>query len=223
MDSAPGMCPAAYSSAGRTSMTVAVPALTRSSSCSRVRWSVSSGPEVGGAGLVGGGPVGAGDLLQQRVQGGDVVADETVVDAHAVAAGGDESGLPEGLQVGGGGGQAESGGLGEGVDAALALGEQVEQFQAFAVGQPMRSGRWAWRISCSSSRVRSMWPSVSASMTTTSAIDSRQGSSLEWCSYGPTKTTGLPRALDSVRAGETPMPGGGGVVAGRRSSRKATS
>jgi hypothetical protein len=129
------MWPAAYSSVGRTSMTVAVPALTRSSSCSRVRWSVSSGPEVGGAGLVGGGPVGAGDLLQQRVQGGDVVADETVVDAHAVAAGGDESGLPEGLQVGGGGGQAESGGLGEGVDAALALGEQVEQFQAFAVGQ----------------------------------------------------------------------------------------
>jgi hypothetical protein len=27
-------------------------------------------------------------------------------------------------------------------------------------------------------------------MTTTSATDSRQGSSLEWCSYGPRKTTG---------------------------------
>ena len=37
---------------------------------------------------------------------------------------------------------------------------------------------------------RSMWPSASSPMTTTSAIDSRQGSSLEWCSYGPTKTTG---------------------------------
>ena len=35
-----------------------------------------------------------------------------------------------------------------------------------------------------------MWPSASSWITTTSAIDSRQGSSLEWCSKGPMKTTG---------------------------------
>ena len=39
-------------------------------------------------------------------------------------------------------------------------------------------------------RPRSTWPCRSAPITTTSAIDSRHGSSLEWCSYGPTKTTG---------------------------------
>ncbi len=31
---------------------------------------------------------------------------------------------------------------------------------------------------------------MSSPIRTTSAADSRQGSSLEWCSYGPTKTTG---------------------------------
>jgi len=35
-----------------------------------------------------------------------------------------------------------------------------------------------------------MWPSASSGITTTSAIDSRQGSSLEWCSNGPMNTTG---------------------------------
>ena len=37
---------------------------------------------------------------------------------------------------------------------------------------------------------RSMWPSASSAISTTVAIDSRHGSSLEWCSYGPTNTTG---------------------------------
>ena len=55
---------------------------------------------------------------------------------------------------------------------------------------PMRSGRPAWRPSSSSSWPRSMWPSASSRITTTSAIDSRQGSSLEWCSNGPVNTTG---------------------------------
>jgi hypothetical protein len=35
-----------------------------------------------------------------------------------------------------------------------------------------------------------MSPSLSSPITTTSQMDSRQGSSLEWCSYGPMKTTG---------------------------------
>ena len=35
-----------------------------------------------------------------------------------------------------------------------------------------------------------MWPSRSSGMVTTSAIDSRQGSSFEWCSKGPMNTTG---------------------------------
>ena len=33
-----------------------------------------------------------------------------------------------------------------------------------------------------------MWPSASCGITTTSAIDSRQGNSLEWCSNGPMNT-----------------------------------
>ena len=59
-----------------------------------------------------------------------------------------------------------------------------------AENEPIRSGRSACAASSASSRSRSMWPSASSGMTTTSAIDSRQGSSLEWCSYGPMKTTG---------------------------------
>lgn len=47
---------------------------------------------------------------------------------------------------------------------------------------PISSGRSAYRRSSASRRARSMWPSASASITTTSATDSRQGSSLEWCS-----------------------------------------
>ena len=35
-----------------------------------------------------------------------------------------------------------------------------------------------------------MWPSRSSGIVTTSQIDSRQGSSFEWCSNGPMKTTG---------------------------------
>ena len=55
---------------------------------------------------------------------------------------------------------------------------------------PMRSGRSAWRTSSRSSWARSMRPSASSWMVTTSAMDSRHGSSLEWCSYGPMNTTG---------------------------------
>jgi hypothetical protein len=58
---------------------------------------------------------------------------------------------------------------------------------------PIR-GRPAWRTSWASSSARSMWPSASSPMATTSAADSRQGSRLEWCSNGPTSTTGRGRA-----------------------------
>ncbi len=55
---------------------------------------------------------------------------------------------------------------------------------------PIFSGRPAWRSSSASRWRRSRRPSASSRMTRSSAIDSRQGSSLEWCSYGPTNTTG---------------------------------
>ena len=63
---------------------------------------------------------------------------------------------------------------------------------------PIRSGRSAWRPSSSSSWARSTWPSASSRITTTSAIDSRQGSSLEWCSNGPMNTTG--RSVGGIRS-----------------------
>ena len=59
-----------------------------------------------------------------------------------------------------------------------------------AENAPISCGRSRCRSSSASSWTRSMWPSASSSMVTTSAIDSRHGSSLEWCSYGPMNTTG---------------------------------
>ena len=47
---------------------------------------------------------------------------------------------------------------------------------------PIRSGRPAWRTSSASRRARSIRPSASSGIVMTSAIDSRQGSSLLWCS-----------------------------------------
>ncbi len=52
------------------------------------------------------------------------------------------------------------------------------------------SGRAAYFSSWVRRSASSMPPSGSWWMTTTSAIDSRHGISLEWCSYGPTNTTG---------------------------------
>lgn len=75
--------------------------------------------------------VGLGDLAQEAVEGADVVAGEALVDPYAFAAAGDEPGLLEGLQVRRGGGQVQSGRLGERVDRALTLRRQVEQSQAF--------------------------------------------------------------------------------------------
>ena len=71
---------------------------------------------------------------------------------------------------------------------------------------PMRNGRSARQTSAVSSSARSMPPSRSSPMVTTSAIDSRQGSSLEWCSYGPTNTTG--RSLGGMRSSSRPRPAG---------------
>ena len=56
--------------------------------------------------------------------------------------------------------------------------------------EPILSGRSAYVSSSAASWAWSMCPSASSRMVTTSAIDSRQGSSLEWCSKGPMKTTG---------------------------------
>ena len=47
---------------------------------------------------------------------------------------------------------------------------------------PTFSGRSAWRRSSASSCARSIRPSASSAIVTTSALDSRHGSSLEWCS-----------------------------------------
>jgi hypothetical protein len=55
---------------------------------------------------------------------------------------------------------------------------------------PTSSGRPAWRSSSASSPARSTWPFRSSPTATTSAADSRQGSRFEWCSNGPTNTTG---------------------------------
>ncbi len=59
-----------------------------------------------------------------------------------------------------------------------------------AENEPMSSGRcWCVRSALSSAST-SMWPSASSGICTTSAIDSRHGSSLEWCSNGPMNTAG---------------------------------
>ena len=59
-----------------------------------------------------------------------------------------------------------------------------------AENEPIRSGRSAYSRSAASSCARSIRPSWSSPIATTSAIDSRHGSSFEWCSYGPMNTTG---------------------------------
>jgi hypothetical protein len=55
---------------------------------------------------------------------------------------------------------------------------------------PILSGRSAYFFSSCSRCASDTCPSESSSMTTTSAIDSRHGSSFEWCSNGPMNTTG---------------------------------
>jgi hypothetical protein len=55
---------------------------------------------------------------------------------------------------------------------------------------PILSARSSCEASVRSSAARSILPSTSSGIVTRSAIDSRQGSSLLWCSYGPMKTTG---------------------------------
>ena len=59
-----------------------------------------------------------------------------------------------------------------------------------AENEPISSGRSACSSSRSRRSSRSTPPSLSSLMVTTSAIDSRQGISLEWCSNGPMNTTG---------------------------------
>ena len=59
-----------------------------------------------------------------------------------------------------------------------------------AENEPIRSGRAAYRRSSSARCEVSMCPWASARIRTTSAIVSRQEISFEWCSNGPTKTTG---------------------------------
>ena len=48
--------------------------------------------------------------------------------------------------------------------------------------EPIRSGRSAYSFRVLRSWSRSMWPSASCGIVTTSAIVSRHGISLEWCS-----------------------------------------
>ena len=55
---------------------------------------------------------------------------------------------------------------------------------------PMSSGRSACSTRRCSSTCVSMWPSRSSGIVMTSQIDSRHGSSFEWCSNGPMNTTG---------------------------------
>ena len=59
-----------------------------------------------------------------------------------------------------------------------------------AENEPIFSGRSAYSRRAASSRARSIRPSWSSPIVITSTTDSRHGSSFEWCSYGPMKTTG---------------------------------
>ena len=91
--------------------------------------------EVGAGGGLDVGQVGAGHRPQQRQQLGDVGAGQPVVDLGAVAAGGHQVGRLQGLQMRRRGGQAELAGAGQGIDGALALGQQVQQLQALSAAQ----------------------------------------------------------------------------------------
>ena len=71
---------------------------------------------------------------------------------------------------------------------------------------PIRSGRSRKRLSRARRSSVSMPPSRSSPMATTSAADSRHGSSLEWCSYGPTRTTGRSRSGTGDRPGRLGSP-----------------
>jgi hypothetical protein len=63
-----------------------------------------------------------------------------------------------------------------------ALSETMPVTFEAAENEPILRGRAAYSCRRSRRTEREMWPSRSCGMTTTSAIDSRQGSSLEWCS-----------------------------------------
>jgi hypothetical protein len=59
-----------------------------------------------------------------------------------------------------------------------------------ALNEPILTGRAAYSSRAATSAWTSTCPSASSGIVTTSAIDSRHGSSLLWCSKGPMKTTG---------------------------------
>ena len=65
-----------------------------------------------------------------------------------------------------------------------------------AENEPIFSGRSSCSLRAASSRATSIRPSWSSGITTMSASDSRHGSSLLWCSYGPMNTTGRSRGRD---------------------------
>ena len=63
-----------------------------------------------------------------------------------------------------------------------AVSETIPVTLEAAENEPILSGRSAYFSSCSRSSSRSTPPSASSWIVTTSAIDSRHGISLEWCS-----------------------------------------
>ncbi len=65
-----------------------------------------------------------------------------------------------------------------------------------ALNEPIFSGRPAYRSSAARRVSWQISPSASSRIVTTSAIVSRHGSSLLWCSYGPMNTTGRSSARD---------------------------
>ena len=67
------------------------------------------------------------------------------------------------------------------VAIAAVLETMPVTFEA-AENEPILSGRSAYSSSVERSASRSMCPSASCGIVTTSAMDSRQGISLEWCS-----------------------------------------
>ena len=81
------------------------------------------------------GQVGAGHRPHKRQQVGDIGAGDPVIHLGAVAAGAHQVGRLQGLQMRRRGAQAELTGAGQGIDCALALGQQVQQLQALSTAQ----------------------------------------------------------------------------------------
>jgi hypothetical protein len=126
----PGMWPARNSSTGRTSSTVTSPRLTRRESSSLRPPARRAALEVGAGDLLDLGEARLGEAAQRDEEPAHLVVGEAVLDVEALLLGLDEPRRPEHLQVLRGVGHRDGGLLGERLDGARALAQQVEQLDA---------------------------------------------------------------------------------------------